>query len=148
MSVQRWYILRVHPTRRYVSIPRHSDIMNYQFDWYNIRRVQPTRCKVSQFIYFCKKLYMFQTGFFRPSSAQNCTYSVKYLSHKYCYLHFILSSTYNVFKCVRPKNVSCVDKINEICCAWWEAPVSILIWFTHKGSEFYDKVWCFAFGNN
>ena len=29
----------------------------------NIRRVQPTRCNVSQFLYFCKKLYMFQTGF-------------------------------------------------------------------------------------
>jgi len=28
-----------------------------------IRRVQPTSCKVSQFIYFCKTLYMFQTGF-------------------------------------------------------------------------------------
>jgi len=27
------------------------------------RRVQPTRCNVSQFIYFCKTLYMFQTGF-------------------------------------------------------------------------------------
>ena len=29
----------------------------------NIRRVQPTRCNVSQFLYFCKTLYMFQTGF-------------------------------------------------------------------------------------
>jgi len=28
-----------------------------------IRRVQPTRCNVSQFIYICKMLYMFQTGF-------------------------------------------------------------------------------------
>jgi len=28
-----------------------------------IRRVQPTRCKVSRCIYFCKTLYMFQTGF-------------------------------------------------------------------------------------
>jgi len=27
-----------------------------------IRRVQPTRCNVSQYIYFCKTLYMFQTG--------------------------------------------------------------------------------------
>ena len=27
----------------------------------SIRRVQPTRCNVSQFIYFCKTLYMFQT---------------------------------------------------------------------------------------
>ena len=28
-----------------------------------IRRVQPTRWNVSQFIYFCKTLYMFQTAF-------------------------------------------------------------------------------------
>ena len=28
-----------------------------------IRGVQPTRCNVSQFIYFCKTLYMFQTVF-------------------------------------------------------------------------------------
>jgi len=28
-----------------------------------IRTVQPTRCEVSQFIYFCKTLYMFQTVF-------------------------------------------------------------------------------------
>jgi len=30
---------------------------------YYIRRVQPTRCNVSQFIYICKTLYMFQTVF-------------------------------------------------------------------------------------
>jgi len=28
-----------------------------------VRRVQPTRCNVSQFIYFCTTLYMYQTGF-------------------------------------------------------------------------------------
>ena len=28
-----------------------------------IRKVQPTSCNFSQFIYFCKTLYMFQTGF-------------------------------------------------------------------------------------
>jgi len=28
-----------------------------------ILRVQPTRCDISQFIYSCKTLYMFQTGF-------------------------------------------------------------------------------------
>jgi len=28
-----------------------------------IRRVQPRKCNVSPFIYFCKTLYMFQTGF-------------------------------------------------------------------------------------
>jgi len=30
--------------------------------WY-LRRVQPKRCNVSQFIYFCKALYMFRTVF-------------------------------------------------------------------------------------
>jgi len=29
----------------------------------HILRVQPTRCNVSQFIYFCTTLYMFQTVF-------------------------------------------------------------------------------------
>ena len=31
-------------------------------------------------------LYMFQAVFFRSSGAQNCTYSVRYLSDQYCYL--------------------------------------------------------------
>ena len=44
-----------------------------------IRRVQPTRCNVSRFIYFCISLHV--RRFFRPSSgAQNCIYSVRYLS--------------------------------------------------------------------
>jgi len=30
---------------------------------------KPTRCEVSQFIYYCKTLYMFQTGF--PSIIRN-----------------------------------------------------------------------------
>ena len=34
-----------------------------------IRRVQPTTCNVSQFIYLCKMLYMFQTVF--PSIIKN-----------------------------------------------------------------------------
>ena len=28
-----------------------------------VRRVQPTRCNVSHFVYFCKTLYMFQAVF-------------------------------------------------------------------------------------
>ena len=32
-------------------------------DYRHIRTVQPTRCDVSQFIYFCKTLYVFHTGF-------------------------------------------------------------------------------------
>ena len=52
----------------------------------HFRRVQPKRCDVSQFIYFCKTLYIFRP-FFRPSSgAQNCTYSARYLSDQHCYL--------------------------------------------------------------
>ena len=38
------------------------DFLNYR-DIQRLRSVQPTRCNVSQFIYFCKMLYMFQTGF-------------------------------------------------------------------------------------
>jgi len=34
----------------------------------HIRRVQPKRCNVSQFLYFCKTLYTSRTGFFCPSS--------------------------------------------------------------------------------
>ena len=44
----------MHPLklrRRYEETVKHT------------RTVQPTRCDVSQFIYFCKTLYMFQTGF-------------------------------------------------------------------------------------
>jgi len=37
-----------------VQTDRHNEI---------ICRLQPTRCNVSQFIYFCKTLYMFQKGF-------------------------------------------------------------------------------------
>ena len=44
----------MHPLKfrsRYEVIVKHA------------RRVQLTRCEVSQFIYFCKTLYMFQTFF-------------------------------------------------------------------------------------
>ena len=44
------------------------DYLNYR-DTQRLRRVQPTKCDVSQFIYFCKMLYMFQTGF--PSIIRN-----------------------------------------------------------------------------
>ena len=50
-----------------------------------IRRVQPTRCNVSQFI--SVRLCTCFRGVFRPSSgAQNCTYSVRHLSDRYYYL--------------------------------------------------------------
>jgi len=49
------------------------------------RRVQPTRCKVSQFI-SVRRSTCFR-WFFRPSSgAQNCIYSVRYLSDTNHYL--------------------------------------------------------------
>ena len=41
---------------------RYSGTGRERYGW-GIRRVQPTRCNVSQFLYFCKKLYMFQAVF-------------------------------------------------------------------------------------
>jgi len=43
-------------------LQQHSQMQLLQ-PFMNVRRVQPTRCDVSQFIYFCKMLYMFQTVF-------------------------------------------------------------------------------------
>ena len=44
------------------AIPSKNITRDVKCDQF-ILRVQPIRCDVSQFIYFCKKLYMFQTGF-------------------------------------------------------------------------------------
>jgi len=44
-----------------------------------IRSLQPKRCDVSQFIYFCKTLYMFQTVF--PSIVRSSKLHIQY-----CYL--------------------------------------------------------------
>jgi hypothetical protein len=49
--------------------------------------IYPTRCNVTQFIFFRKLLYMFRVV--PPPiirSANNCIYSIWYLSHRYCYL--------------------------------------------------------------
>jgi len=49
--------------------------------------IYPTRCNVTQFIYIWKLLYMFRMV--QPpiiNSANNCIYSIWYLSHRYCYL--------------------------------------------------------------
>ena len=40
-----------------------SYVVRFYLQHVSARSVQPTRCNVSQFIYFCKTLYMFQTGF-------------------------------------------------------------------------------------
>jgi hypothetical protein len=43
--------------------------------------MQPTRCYVSQFIYFNKMLYMFQAVPLPIIRSSNCTYSFWYLSN-------------------------------------------------------------------
>ena len=57
-----------------------SDALTFKFNIhmsvyrYYILRVQPTRCNFSQFIYFCKTIYMFHTVFFFLPllGVQNC----------------------------------------------------------------------------
>jgi hypothetical protein len=49
--------------------------------------IYPTRCNVTQFIYIWKLLYIIRVV--PPPiirSANNCIYSIWYLSHHYCYL--------------------------------------------------------------
>jgi len=52
---------------------------------------QSTTNKMQSFtVYFCKTLYMFQTGFLSIIRSSNCTYSVRYRSdkHRTLYVHF------------------------------------------------------------
>jgi len=59
----------------------------------------PTRCNVTQFIYIWKLPYMFRVV--PPSiirSANNCIYSICYLSHCFCYLPLSWKS-WNWFEC-------------------------------------------------
>jgi len=66
-------------------------------------RVQPTRCNVSQFLYFCKTLNMFQTVF--PSIIRSSKLHILrqvYLSGQYCYLLLAAGSTV-AFTCVQRK---------------------------------------------
>jgi len=52
--------------------------------------IDPTRCNVTQFIYIWKLLYMFRVVL--PPiirSAYNGIYSIRYLSHRYFYLHLV-----------------------------------------------------------
>ena len=46
-----------------ITVLRHKFNIHRSVHRYYIRRVQLTRCKVSQFIYSYGMLYMFQTGF-------------------------------------------------------------------------------------
>jgi len=46
-----------------LSHGRALSVWNLKQTAISIRRVQATSCDVSQFIYFCKTLYTFQTGF-------------------------------------------------------------------------------------
>ena len=57
-------------TTFYIPIPNFINLLNSSGKetyggiaktYQDIRRIQPTRCDVSQFIYFCKTLYVFQT---------------------------------------------------------------------------------------
>ena len=49
-------------------------------------QVQPTRCNVTQFIYFCEMLYMFQ-AILRPSSGAQTVYTASgTLLNLCCYL--------------------------------------------------------------
>jgi len=77
----RWKKSFNNPVRGTAEIEHQSCI-------WNILRVQSTKCDFSQFIiYFCKTLYMFQTGFsVHHQELKNCTYSVRHLSDQYCYL--------------------------------------------------------------
>jgi len=61
--------------------------------------IYPTRCNFTQFIYIWKLLYMFRVV--PPpiiTSANNCVYSIWYLSHRFCYLPLSWKS-WNWFEC-------------------------------------------------
>ena len=63
---------------------KHSELYS---DIYIYIYIYPTRCKVTQFIYFYKLLYMFRVV--PPPiirSTYNCIYRIWYLSSRYCYL--------------------------------------------------------------
>jgi hypothetical protein len=64
-----------------------------------IQYIYPTRCNLTQFIYIWKLLYMFRVVL-PPiiSSAYNCIYNIRYLSHHYCYLTLSWKS-WNRFDC-------------------------------------------------
>jgi len=67
------------------SIPNYVGISNKLLCSYS--NICPTRCNVTQFILIRKLLYMFRAVPLPTiRSANNCIYSIWYLSHRYCYL--------------------------------------------------------------
>jgi len=92
-----------------------------------ISRVQQTRCEVSQFIYLRRSTCFRRV--FRPSSwAENCTYSVRYLSDKYLTLYVQFWAP-DVGRKTRPKHVERLTEINKLrnVASCWLCSANILV---------------------
>ena len=83
--------------------------------------IYPTRCNFTQFIYIWKLLYMFRVV--PPPiirSAYNCTYSIWYLSHRYCYLPLLWrswNSSNSTIEAGSSNGVTNTDAVNTGICA-------------------------------
>ena len=89
--------------------------VSLQFSDYS--NIYPTRCNVTQFIYIWKLLYMFRVV--PPPiirSANNCIYSIWYLSHRYCYLP-ISWKIWNWFECAVGGVRQIPDAVDIVVCA-------------------------------
>jgi hypothetical protein len=93
--------------------------------------IYPTRCNVTQFIYIWKLLYMFRVVL--PPiirSAYNCTYSIWYLSHRYCYLPLSVGTGLSVL-CVAYathstlKQVPTFPRKRQIAVTVWQIPDAV-----------------------
>ena len=58
--IYRWYCVR---EKSFDCTRLLFGVLTFETQSQKVCRVQPTRCNVPQFIYFCKTLYMFQTVF-------------------------------------------------------------------------------------
>ena len=69
-------------------------------NWIVYSNIYPTRCNVTQFIFIWKLLYIFRVVVPPPilRSANNCIYSIWYLSHRNCCLPLSWKS-WNWFEC-------------------------------------------------
>ena len=119
--------------------------LNYEFcylHWGSVLRVQPTRCNVALFIYLFISLrrYTCFRRFFRPSSgAQNCTYSVKYLSDRYCYLTlYVQFWAHDDGRKNRLKHVERLTDINKLwdVASFWLYSVNKLATHGHMNVKF------------